>query len=41
MQAVAHNESFARMAGIPKHVGEKFTDADKAMGKFQKKKGKK
>ena len=30
MQAVAKNPKFAKQAGVPKKVGEKFMKADKA-----------
>ena len=34
MEAVAHNPSFAKKAGVPQSVGKDFNDADK--GKFSK-----
>ena len=38
MAAVAKNPSFAKKAGIPQSVGKEFVAADKAKGKYQKRK---
>lgn len=35
MEAVKHNEAFAKKVGIPQSVGADFTAADKAQHKFQ------
>lgn len=40
MRAVAHNPEFARKAGIPQSVGEKYMKADKMKGKKYRKGGK-
>lgn len=40
MQAVAHSPKFAKKVGIKQSVGREFTAADKAAGKFQKRKRK-
>lgn len=36
MEAVAHNPTFAKKAGIPQKVGKDFVEADKAKGKGKK-----
>lgn len=41
MQAVAHNEEFAKKVGIPQKVGEDFAEADKAKSESTKDKIKK
>lgn len=38
MEAVAHDPGFAKKAGIKQSVGQDFANADKASGKFRKKK---
>jgi hypothetical protein len=38
MEAVAHDPGFAKKAGIPQSVGKDFAEADKAAGKFKKRK---
>lgn len=40
MEAVAHDAKFAKKVGIPQKVGKDFAAADKATGKFKKKKSK-
>lgn len=35
MEAVKHDEGFARKVGVPQSVGADFTAADKAQGKYQ------
>lgn len=38
MEAVAHSPEFAKKVGIKQSVGKDFAAADKASGKFMKKK---
>ncbi len=38
MEAIAHSKAFAKKAGVPQSVGKEFAAADKAGGKFMKKK---
>lgn len=33
MEAVSHNQAFAKKAGIPQNVGKDFSVADKKAGK--------
>lgn len=35
MEAVAHSPEFAKKAGISQKVGQDFTAADKAAGRYQ------
>lgn len=37
-EAIAHSSAFAKKAGVPQSVGQDFANADKASGKFMKKK---
>lgn len=36
MEAVAHNPSFAKKAGVPQKVGKDFAKADKASNNYMK-----
>jgi len=38
MLAAAHSPSFAKKVGIPQSVAREFVEADKRLGRFQKKK---